>query len=293
MEANIQAKLTDKKITEMNRQIDELQESYIVKILVKLRKYLRKGPLNNTDEPYEGAFFTRGKITPFGSHRFLTHSNEVLLLPGDSFSYITGNTFFIPDHIHEMMMLIASKDQLPNSKLKSIYQTCVNAAANDSITRAPSTQFFYTNTLCRFIEIMADPNYRNIYTIINEPSFNAHNIVPTLSNNLMSGITNNSTNPYELESESGVKIEITPFNFVTIPKMVYLLLSEMKDPLRNHQQMLNRIYFRLIDAVISENPKRPDRMQQFYENLLNDFVLHIRERATASNVQDIRDLNMR
>ncbi len=272
MEQNIASQVATYKINTTNSQIDQLPDDYIVKILIKLRMYLRKGPLNDSVEPYVGAFNLRGNITPFGDKKFHVNSTDVVLIPGSIGSFFNGTTFFMPDNVYEMISEIQL--EIPaKSKLKRIYQRCLDAAENDSIVRSRSTQQFYNKTLCKFIELMVFPQNKAVYDKLTSSSFDkTDEFLQYLYNKLLRGANNDRTNPYNLGTFGGVTIQTSEDTVANVPTHVHLLISDIKDPLRDCQKKCKKFFFRLIDAIISSNSERHFTTQHFYEDLLKDFA---------------------
>lgn len=275
MEANPQVHILTYKINTTNRFIDDSPDNYIEIILIKLRKYLRNGPFNNSVEPYTGAFGLRGSVTPFGDKRFHPLSTDVVLIPSNTVSYIAGHTFFMPENVYEMISMTQLDLPLKNI-LKMIYKKCAEAAENDSILRSGSTQQFY-KSLCKLIEIMVNPHYREVYKKLTTSSDNiSDQLLPYLLNKLIVGKRSeigdyDHTNPYNI-TVGGLNIQISDDTFITVPTHVHLLISEIKDPLRNLQIKYKRFLFKLIDTIISNNSARHPDTQQFYEDLLKDFA---------------------
>lgn len=289
MEPQVEFLLTSDKIASVNRNIDPLSDKYIITILLKLRKYLRNGPFNDRNVPYDSAIVP-GSSPLSGVNRFNTRTST--LQPMDLQSYITGNTYLLPAHILEMLNTIESASIGKKDKLKQIYQHCIDAAEKQPLSRADSTHFHYA-TLRRFIEIMVDPFYRNTYQKIVSSEFEASaEFFETLRKKLLSGPNNSESNPYTLGIGGGTKIQTAPDTYVKVPKHVDVILCEIHDVIRDGNQKLQKIYFGLIDAVLSYSKKRDESTQKFYEKVFKEFVQQINANGISARAENDSELRL-
>lgn len=289
MEAPEIVELELSKTAKVNRNIEELSDQYAGTILLKLRKYLRNGPYNDPGEPYDGAF-GRGKFTPIGVNRF-NRSKTSTLEPMTLLSYVTGNTFLLPDHILEMLNIIQDADKDKKTKLKQVYLCSNNAAENKAFTRANSTHHHY-GSLGHFIEMMVEPLYREAYLKIISPEFQpSRKFFAALSDKLLSGPNNDKTAPYNCGFVGGTTIQTGPDTYVKVPKHVDVILDEIHDGIRDDKQKLQKIFFYLIDAVLSYSKNRDDSTQKFYGSVLDDFTQQIN--AMGNDVRVVNDKELR
>jgi hypothetical protein len=238
-----------------------------------LRKFLRKGPHNNASEPYDGAIL-RGKFTPFVTTRF-KESHISTLRQSDLPSYLAGKTFILPEHVWEMLRIMEDKDTVVKNKLKLVYQLCNEAVENKSASRSSKTHHHYTASR-GFIEIMVDPLYRDTYQKIISTEFRLpEGFLEALQNKLLLGPNNDRANPYKVGILGGITIQTDPNTSVTVTRHADDLLCEIDDVLPDDSKKAKRIFFSLVDAVVSYNLGRDDSTQQCYEALLKDFSTQI------------------